>query len=109
MSSFGVSSQEKEILAYIRSIYNGVILKNDKTQIYNPYTGRMLEIDIWIPEIRKGIEYNGRYWHSFPETVRRDEIKKMFCDNNNIDLLIVDDVEWRKNKDFEKIKQFIGV
>ena len=109
MSLFGVSPQEKEILSYIKNIYNGIILENDKTQIYNPYTGRMLEIDIWIPELRKGIEYNGKYWHSFPETIRRDKIKKIFCDNNNIDLLIIDDVEWKKNKNFEKIKQFIGV
>jgi hypothetical protein len=29
----------------------------------NPDTGKNLEIDIWIPELKVGIEYDGYPWH----------------------------------------------
>ena len=49
------SKDEKNILTYIKSIYNGKIISNYKD---------ILEIDIYLPELKLGFEYNGLYWHS---------------------------------------------
>lgn len=49
------SLAEKEILSYIRSIYDKEIIENYKDKY---------EIDIYLPDLNIGFEYNGLYWHS---------------------------------------------
>ncbi len=39
----------------------------------NPVTKKNLELDVWIPSIKVGIEYDGGAWHS--EETQRSEIK----------------------------------
>lgn len=103
------SKKEKEIVQYIHNIYKGIIIENDRTLIKNPTTNRMLELDIWLPDIRKAIEFNGIYWHSLDNVIERDVIKLDYCKTNNIQLLIINEHNWLKNKDIEldKIKNFI--
>jgi len=103
----GISKQEKDIHNYIKSIYDGIVKPNDRTIIRNPKTGHFLELDIWLPEIKKAIEYNGIYWHKEKETKNRDDFKVDFCNKHNISLLVVDHDEWIKNNNFDKIKNFI--
>ncbi len=98
-----VSIGEKEIANYIKSIYDGKIIENDRTQIINPKTGNYLELDIFLPELNKAIEYNGKYWH----TTYKDNLKLKLSIEKNIDLLIIEDEKWRKNKDYNIIKYFI--
>ena len=93
------SISEKEILKYVKDIYNGKIKPNDRNTIVNPSTGRNLELDVYLPEINKAIEFNGTYWHSKIEAKYRDKIKKEQCKNLNIDLLIIKDTYWNKNKE----------
>ena len=57
----GGSTPEKEILSYIKEHYNGVIIPNDRETIYNYWTKKWLELDIYLPELKKAIEYNGEY------------------------------------------------
>src|SRR5574344_1977724 len=52
------SSQEKELVEYLRSIYSGSIIENDR-KILN---GK--EIDIYIPEKKIAFEYDGCHWHN---------------------------------------------
>jgi hypothetical protein len=53
------SKEQDEIYDWIRTIYKGVILKNVRGILdYG------LEIDIYIPDLNIGIEYNGNYYHS---------------------------------------------
>jgi len=52
------SQAEKDVAAWVESIYNGEVVTNTRSPI-NPY-----EIDIYLPELKLGIEYNGSYWHS---------------------------------------------
>ena len=62
--SFGSSIKEKKVLSFIREVLpNEEIIENDRTQLTNPITNRQLELDIWIPRLRKAIEFNGEYWH----------------------------------------------
>jgi hypothetical protein len=57
----GTSKMEKEILNHVLNNYTGIIIPNDKTVIINPKSGRYLELDIWLPELKKAIEFNGTY------------------------------------------------
>jgi hypothetical protein len=43
-------------LEFIKSIYNGEIIENDKKTIINPITNHWLELDIYLPDINKAIE-----------------------------------------------------
>jgi len=104
------SRQEKELQDYIESIgYN--IVRNDRTQIINPLTGKNLELDIWIPDKNKAIEYNGTYWHSFEKRKINDKIKSYQCKQKGIDLLIVNDDKWQSNRQMEiqRIEKWINV
>ena len=49
------SIKEKMLLEYIKSIYSGEIISS--------YRDKM-EIDIYLPELKLGFEFNGLYWHS---------------------------------------------
>lgn len=88
------SRGEKEVCAYIKSIYSGEVLENDKTQI-----GRM-ELDIFLPELRIGIEYNGSHWHKLKEERQPGchAEKERRCKEANILLINVEERDWKNNR-----------
>ena len=92
------SGEEKNVLQYVKSIYKGTIIENDKSQLINPTTNHWLELDIWMPETKKAIEYNG-YYHTMEDHSKRDIIKQMMCDKQNIGLLVIQSNDWKKNKE----------
>ena len=49
------SVKQKELLEYIISVYNGKIISNYRDSI---------EIDIYLPDLNLGFEFNGLYYHS---------------------------------------------
>ena len=49
------SIKEVELYKYIKSIYSGEIIQSYRDG---------LEIDIYLPELKLGFEFNGLYWHS---------------------------------------------
>lgn len=70
----------------------------------NPQTGATLELDMYCPELRLAIEYNGpthydfpnQYhpetaegWEKFRGVVERDEMKLNLCDENGVHLIVV--------------------
>jgi len=83
------SKPEREIQDFISNIYDGVIISNDRNTIINPQTGWNLELDVYLPELNKAIEFNGSYWHSLP--TNNDKVKSEQCRNNNIKLLVVNE------------------
>lgn len=100
----GKSKDEKIIFEYIKTIYKGLIIENDRTQIINPKTGNYLELDIWLPELNLAIEYNGLYWHKIKYQKIKDQIKLNECKNKGILLFIITDEEWQNNQDEIKNK-----
>lgn len=52
------STFEYDLLKFIKLYYNGEVLHNDRVNLHGQ------EIDIYIPELKIGIECNGVYWHS---------------------------------------------
>lgn len=51
------SIPEKALVDWVKSIYSGTVLENDRTVL----DGK--ELDIYIPEKHLAIEYDGVYWH----------------------------------------------
>jgi hypothetical protein len=92
------SSLEMEIINYIKSIYNGLLIFNNR-QILNGN-----EIDIYIPEFKLAIECNGTYWHS--ESNGRKEnyhiTKLEKCNELGIDFLTIWDYDWDTKRDIIK-------
>jgi hypothetical protein len=54
-----ISNLEIEVYNFIKEYYPSVI-----NNIRNLIPGKQLELDIYIPELKIGIEYNGLIWHS---------------------------------------------
>jgi very-short-patch-repair endonuclease len=103
------SNHHREILTEIRKIYNGKILVNDRKEIY-PY-----ELDLYFPDEKIAIEFNGLYWHSFNRLETKEERDKHLnktniCANKGIQLIHIFENEWINKKEivlltiFSKLK-----
>jgi len=81
---------------FISSNYDGTILSNKK--IIKPY-----EIDIYLPDIKLAIEFNGLYWHN--ET-NKDKLyhfnKTNLCELNGIKLIHIYEDDWNIKQDIVK-------
>lgn len=93
------STQEIEIFDWVSSLGFNAIPNHRKFG---------LEIDIFIPEKKIGIELNGVYFHS---AGTKDELKKLknkhlekttMCENNGVQLIHFLDTEWISKKDICK-------
>ena len=102
---------EKYIMSYLESI--GLRYETEKTfeNLINPETGRKLRFDFWIPSKNLIIEVNGvqhykaiECWGGekyFEKQIYRDNIKKNYLKNNNIELIVI------SNKQLTKIKEYL--
>jgi hypothetical protein len=104
------STQEIDIFNFVKSIYNGTLIPNDRKTIYNYWTKKWLELDIYLPEDKIAIEYNG-YYHTLPIQKWKDEIKKCRCKKLGINLFVIQhrNGNWNKNKEkiFDDIESFL--
>ena len=76
-----VSFPEKALLYYIKKEYKNVIGNFRAPWLHN------YELDIFIPEYKIGIEYDGVYGHSTKTGIERDKRKNKICSDNNIILI----------------------
>ena len=84
----GSSKSEKELLEFIKQ------LLPDKKIIEN-YRDNNFEIDIYIPELNIGIEYNGLYWHSEEFKSNNYHLDKTnYFENKNIQIIHIFENEW---------------
>lgn len=88
------SRGERDVADWIADL--GVeVVRNDRQALGG------FEIDIWIPEHRVGIEYNGAYWHNdraMPHP-RLHETKSQRAKILGVDLMTVWDFDWEKRRD----------
>lgn len=96
------SKGEKELCDFIKSIYPGEILENTRK-----FIGRK-ELDIYLPELKLALEYNGEYWHKIHEEKEPGyhENKRQLCKDAGITLIEVWDNQWKTNA--ETIKKEIS-
>jgi predicted DNA binding protein len=95
-----ISSAEFELSEFFGDT---IKLERNIRTIITPY-----EIDLYLPEFKLGIEYNGAYWHS--EEKGKDKhyhiTKQKLAEENNIKLIQIFDFEWENKK--EQIKGYLN-
>ena len=97
---YASSKYEQEIADYISIFYDGELVRNSR-EIISP-----LELDLYYPEKKIAIEYNGDYWHSSEfKDDKYHYIKFIECRKNDILLISIFEYEWNNRKDL--IKSYI--
>lgn len=93
----GKSYSEKELVAFVKSIYFDEIVENTK-RIIPPK-----ELDIYIPKMKLAIEYNGLYWHDENHVDKNYHLAKTnMCNKKGIDLIHVFEDDWLYKKEIVK-------
>lgn len=93
-----ISKQQLEIYEFVESLLpNTEIIINDRKTI-NPK-----EIDIYIPDLKIGIEYHGLYWHSYDTTETKEQTtkhqeKSLLARKANIKILQFFEHEWANKR-----------
>ena len=94
------SQYEDEIADYISTFYNGECIRNSR-EIISPQ-----ELDLYYPEKKIAIEFNGDYWHSNKYKSKDYHFKKYItCCKYNILLVSIFEYEWNNRKD--EIKSYL--
>lgn len=98
------SNPENELYEFIKSIYSGEVIHGFRE--YEENRRKFVEIDIYIPEMKLGFEFNGLYWHS---DLRKDKMyhynKMKYFENKGIHLIQIFEDEW--NYQNIEVKNFI--
>lgn len=108
-SAEGTSQGEQELVEYIKSIYTGEILYNNR-EVLN---GK--ELDIYLPNRNLALEYNGAFWHSESTLRNKAETyhldKTSLAEGQGIQLLHVNEDEWFIKQDIVKsrISSVLGI
>jgi phage FluMu protein Com len=104
------SKSQQEIKNFIQSIYNDTILSNTRKILDNKF-----EIDLYLPEIKTAIEFNGNYWHSennafSPKDKYYHNKKLNECISKNINLIQIFEDEWANKQQIVKnrLKHILG-
>lgn len=100
----GISKSEIEIQKYIKEL--GFEIKINNRAIIKP-----LELDIFIPELNKAIEFNGMYWHYDTDNIickpkGYHSMKSNLCRKQGIRLLHIREDLWIRDK--ERMKKVIN-
>ena len=114
--TIGISSGEKELLEYIQKIYKSEIKENTRQELDG------LEIDVYLPELKLGFEFQGDIWHANPnifdenfvnpvngktykEIHEKDDIKRTIARNKGITIIEIWESDWFE--DNKKTKKYI--
>ena len=97
------SIKELEVLRFIEKIYKGKILPGYRDN---------MEIDIYLPELKLGFEFNGLYWHSEEYKDKNYHLDKtLFFKKKDIRIIHIWEDDWDNKKDIIKsqIKNYLGL
>ena len=86
----GKSLGEIEVLTFIQTIYQGKIVSG----YIHPKVKK--ELDIYLPEVQIGFEYNGAYWHSdrFIDTDTHLTKKRLYEKEAGITVYFISSLDW---------------
>lgn len=97
-----ISSGHQELIEYIKEIYHGKILINHRNLLDG------IELDIYLPEKKLAIEFNGVYWHII-NTIKMGTDGKNYhkkklnlCREKGVHLLQIWSSQWETKKDIVK-------
>ena len=88
-NNIGKSGKEIDLLDFIKDNYDKEFIFNTR-KIISPY-----ELDLYLPDIKLGIEFNGLYWHSDIYKEKNYHLDKTnLCINNGIQLFHIWEDDW---------------
>ena len=91
------SIKEKELLTFIKSFNINYIIENNRTVLNNK------ELDIYIPDHKLVIEFNGLYYHSELYKPKNYHLNKTIeCQKKGIKLIHIFEDEWMYKPDIVK-------
>lgn len=118
----GAESRGESICrSHLEKVFGKKFPKRRPSFLKNPKTGRNLELDMYNPDMKLALEYNGsqHYYFSpwyhrnqkgFEDQKFRDNYKKSVCEKEKIDLIIVpysieskDDIETYINRELKRL------
>lgn len=92
--NLNVSYYEQEVANYISSFYNGECIRNNRC-IISPF-----ELDLYYPEKKIAIEFNGDYWHDENHKHKNYHYNKFkACLEKGIVLVSIFEHEWNTRRD----------
>jgi len=94
---------EDELYEYVSSVYDGEIIQNYRSK---------MEIDIYLPDINLGFEFNGLYWHSELYKDSNYHINKLrYFKEKEIRIINIWEDDWVEKSEIVKsqIKNWIGL
>lgn len=86
-----ISTMELELREFVSSLTTEEVVYSDRTVLGGK------EIDIYIPKLKIGIEFNGIYWHSHDSTYHQK--KTIQAHEAGINLIHIYEDEWKFNTD----------
>lgn len=112
-ASRGSSNPERELLAIVKKIYpSAKKIRDNKVKIEGKPHIHAFEIDIFIPELNKGIEFDGQWHHSakflekykkkkwpLEDSLNKHQIKDSWFLSKGIEILHVKGQDWLKNRE----------
>lgn len=104
--NYSSSKVEKEFGEFINSIYTGKIIFNDRSALEGK------EIDIYLPDLKVGFEFNGIYFHSeFYKDKNYHQEKALLAIEKGISLVQVWEDDWFSKREIIKdlIRSKIGL
>lgn len=87
----GTSFPEQAIFFYLKKMFPDTI--NSYTEIFPSDKHSAMELDVYIPSVRTGIEYDGAAWHHGKRAFERELKKYEFCKKNGIKLIRITEIE----------------
>jgi very-short-patch-repair endonuclease len=89
-----ISKKEQALFVEVQKVYPEAVNNNRRLLKNHRY-----ELDIYVPSLKKAIEFDGNYWHSKPNAILRDTEKDIMCTEAVISLLRVKESDWDTDKD----------
>ena len=101
------SKDERDLVKFVKSIYCDEIIENDRKTIFPK------ELDVYIPNKKVAIEFDGLYWHSTEHQKNKNYHldKTTMCEKKGIRLIHVFEDEWKFKQNIVKsiISSSLGI
>lgn len=105
-----ISNGEQSLYDFVNSLFPSTIQSYRELKFSE--SSHPFEIDIYIPELKFGIEYNGLYHHSYPSKPKNYHFeKRRICEEAGIKLIHVYEDDWINKQTVVKktIRHLLGL
>lgn len=103
------STGEKDVLSFIKGIYSGVVEENAWVLENFKYPSKKkMELDIYLPELKLAVEYNGVFWHSVDRKGKGYHLqKRKACEKQGIRMLSIWECDWQDSRKRPIIERYL--